>query len=275
MPTLIAVTGDLHTGSSVALAPAKWVTDDGQTIHPSKIQKWVNARWAEYWAAAATAKEERGIECVVILNGELADDNYHATYQRMSENPGEILTAALDVLQPAVNVADRIYVTRGSSAHVGLAGGLDEALARAIGAVPEAGRYARYVFRGEIDGYRLDVAHHPGTKTGARHLQGNAANRLARNTQGGYTDDGLPFPHMVIRGHNHRPEDSSDNHPIRAVILPAWQLSITDYGYRISSGSEPFPIGGMLLVVDDGELVWERKMYWRWPMLRDRKWRKA
>ena len=275
MATLIAVTGDLHTGSTVALAPKKWVTDDGQVIYPSKVQRWLNERWAEFWAEAQRVKDERGIECVAILNGELADDNWHRTFQRMSENPGEIIDAAMQVLKPVKQTADRVYVTRGSPAHVGHSGGLDEALAKELDAIPdEYGRRARNVFRGEIDGYRLDAAHHPGTSTGRWHLRGNAANRLAVNVQGGYTDDGALFPHMAIRSHNHRPEDSYDNHKIRAVILPAWQLNMTDFGYRISSGSEPFPVGAMLMVVDKGELVWERKMFWRWPMLR-RGWKKA
>lgn len=276
MATLVVLTGDLHIGSSVALTPPRWELDDGQVLTPSKPQLWINARWAEFWREVERVKTEQGIECVAILNGEIADDNYHKTYQRMSQNPGDILAAAQNVLRPVRDLADRVYVTRGSAAHVGLSGGLDEAMGEWLRSKPdEYGRHAQWVFRGEIDGFRLDVAHHPGTSTGARHLQGNAANRLARNVAGGYTDEGSPFPHLVVRGHNHRPEDSADNQPLRAVILPAWQLSITDFGHRISSGSEPFPIGGMMIVVHEGELVSERKMYWRWPMLRRRKWSKA
>lgn len=274
MPTLIAFVSDLHVGSSVALAPNRVRLDDGGDYVASKPQRWIYDRWVEYWGEVSRLKDELSCEVVTVICGELADDNYHPTTQRISENKGDIIGASLAVLKPLRAVSDRIYATRGSSAHVGPSGGLDEAIAEEIGAIPDdAKHYARWIFRGVIDGVRVDAGHHPGTGTGRRHLQGNAANRLAVETQMGYLDMGLPFPHLVVRGHNHRPEDSGQNHKVRAVILPSWQL-YTDFGYRITSGSNPLPIGGHLALADSGRVVWERQLHWQWPLM-SKGWRKA
>lgn len=274
MATLLVVTGDLHVNSTVALSPpGPFELDDGQVITPSKPQAWINEKWAEFWAAAAAEKKRLGVECVVLLTGELADDLKHTSTQLVTKNGNDIGRMSLEVLKPAVAVADRIYVTRGSEAHSGQSSSLDEALARAIGAVPEGGKHARWIFRGTIDGVRIDATHHPGTGHSRPWTKGADANRLAQMVMAAYVEQEQRVPHLAIRGHNHKPSDSADNHLTRAIILPSWQLS-NAFGYRISHGSEVLPIGGMMMVLDDGQIVSERKMFYRWPVL-PRGWRKA
>src|SRR5690554_542313 len=68
---LLVVAGDLHVNGTVALSPDKYQLDDGQWFYPSKPQKWINARWSEFWEAAAERKARYGAEVVTLLTGEL------------------------------------------------------------------------------------------------------------------------------------------------------------------------------------------------------------
>lgn len=264
MPTVLAVVSDLHSNSTVAVCPPTVTLDDGGEYEHSKAQAWLWERWTEFWETADALKTEHDAECVTIITGELGDNNKHPTSQQVSRNPKDVMRVAEAVLEYPVLVSDRIYACRGTEAHVGMSGNLDESLARMIGAVPDSeGHHARWQFRGVIDGLRVDAAHHPGTSHGRPWTRGADANRLAQMIIDRYVWERLPVPHLIIRGHVHKPADSGDNHPSRAIILPSWQLS-TSYGHRL--GGDPLPIGGMLLVVEDGRIVTERKLIWRWPM---------
>ena len=70
-------------------------------------------------------------------------------------------------------------------------------------------------------------------------------------------------PHLLIRGHVHRPGDSYDAYPVRALILPSWQLS-TSYGYRIGGGT--LPIGGAYVVCDGRGGFEVVKRFTEWPI---------
>ncbi|HEX7038902.1 MAG TPA: hypothetical protein VF202_02190 [Trueperaceae bacterium] len=268
---LIVFAGDLHVNGTLSLSPpGPFQLDDGGTYRPSKVQRWINAKWAEFWAHAASVKAAEGVEVVTVLTGELADINKHPSAQYVSVNPADVVGMALEVLQPVVSVSDRIYVTRGTEAHVGLSGSLDEGIASAIDAVPdEEGRFSRWIFRGVIAGLRVDAAHHPGTSYMRPWTRGADANRLAAMVTDVYVRGGQLPPDLVVRGHTHRPSDSFDNHPARAVILPSWKLTDA-YGHRL--GGAPLPIGGMQVLVEDGRIEREWKLFHDWPL---GKWRDA
>lgn len=265
MPTILAVLSDLHVGSTVALSPRSLVFDDGDLWGPSPVQNWINDRFDEYVGSLRMLKAATGYGLTTLINGELADDNYHRTTQQISRHPGDIVRASLSVLEPLRDISDELVVTRGSEAHVGSNSSIDEALARAIGATPDdLGRYARWNYRGVVDGVRIDAEHHPGTGSGRPWTTGAAANRLVHMVQDRYIRREMLPPHLILRGHNHRPEDSSDNHgKTRAIITPSWQLD-TAYGHRL--GGDLFPIGGMYFILDEGKIVMEKKMYWDWPL---------
>lgn len=261
---ILAVVSDLHTNSTVALSPDSLDLDDGGTYTPSKLQTWINERWGEYWQAVADLKDHHRCDVVTIINGELADDNYHATTQLITKHKGDQAKAALAVLELPQLVSDRIICTRGTEAHVGLNGGIDEALARAIGAEPDSnGHHARWNARLVLEGVRIDAAHHPGTSSRRPWTRGAAANRLAQMVIDRYTRRRMLPPDLVFRGHVHQPEDSGNNHVTRAIITPAWQAA-TSFGYRL--GGDMLPIGGHVMLLEDGAVVFDRAVHWDWPL---------
>src|SRR5690606_28745711 len=116
---LIVFAGDLHVNGTDSLGPpGPCQLDDGGVYRAWKVQRWINAKWAEFWAHAASVKAAEGVEVVTVLRGELADINRHPSAQYVSVNAADVVGMALEVLRPVVSVSDRIYVTRGTEAHV-------------------------------------------------------------------------------------------------------------------------------------------------------------
>lgn len=265
MAALVALVGDLHCNSTVALCPPSINLDDGGTYRYSKQQRWIWARWLAFWQTVAERREGRRL--VVILNGELADDNRHATTQLVSRNPADYTRLSLACLEPVMKllqVDDRLYVLRGTEAHSGASGSIDEMIARDLGAVgPDDNTASHFNLRINVDGVRLDVAHHPPGGGGRLPwTRGNFANRLAGMAVFDAAERGDKAPHLYVRGHVHRPEDSYDRFATRALVLPSWQLQ-TAYGHRI--GGAPLPIGGAIVTCDNGRHDVE-KHYWHWPI---------
>ena len=267
MATIVSVVSDLHCNSTVGLCPPSINLDDGGTYKASKAQMWIWRHWTGYWRDVAARRE--GHRLVVILNGELADDNYHPTTQLVTRNPADMLRLSAAALAPALSLlgdGDRVYVLRGTEAHSGPSAHLDETVAQDIGATgPGDDIASHWRLRLSVDGVRFDVAHHPPGGGGRLPwTRGNFANRLAAMAVFEAAETDARAPHLYVRGHVHRPDDSYDRYGTRAIVLPSWQLT-TSYGHRI--GGDPLPVGGVIVDCDGGHYTVE-KHYWQWPVER-------
>jgi hypothetical protein len=268
---ILAVVGDLHCNSTVALGRPIFLLDEEGQYRAGPPQRWIWKHWLDYWQEVATAKERTGFPVVAILNGELADDNYHATTQLVTRNNADQIRHSVSVLEPCMAVADYIIVTRGTEAHSKQNATMDELIAEDIGAVEDKhGHRAMWAFNGEIAGLNVLATHHPQGGGGGRSwTKDNAANMLAADIMLAYAERGEPAPDLVLTGHIHKPMDSYDTHRTRVIGLPSWQLC-TSYGYRIGGGVKPFlPIGGAYIVIQDGHYE-VTKCYKDWPMKSER-----
>ena len=131
MTTIIAHVGDLHVNSSVALMPPKVTKDDGQTVLQSATQRWLWRNWLDYWKLTAEHKRERNASVVGIINGDWGDINKHSKFQLIEPvNEDIVLDMMIETIAPMRKVCDTIIVVRGTEAHTGGVGYLENRAAK-------------------------------------------------------------------------------------------------------------------------------------------------
>lgn len=263
---IVVICGDTHTGSTFGLCAPGVVLDGGNEYLLSPIQKRLYEKWEELWGKIDEIKKAMDAEVVTIFNGDMIDNNRHATSERISGNPADLLRAAYETLSVAAVVSDSTIMVRGTEAHTGVSGNLEETLAHELGCRRwPNGNYSGYQAMLTVGGVRIFAQHHPGTASRLPWTRGSAANRLAAKVENNFAELGLPPPHLAFFGHNHNPEDSFDNHRCRAIILPSWKLTDA-YGHRF--GGDWLPIGGAYTIIgehkDDAQYRVVKHFY-DWP----------
>lgn len=253
--TTTLVISDLHANSTVAVCPPEFTLDDGDTHHNGDGQRWLWTHWqALYQHAEAAAKQD---DLVLVLNGDIAEgDEKHRSRQLITRNRATIIRLAAELIDPLAKLAKATFVIRGTAAHAGKSGELEEAIANDLEAVgPHKGAHSWYQLPLELDGIRMDIAHKC-TGGGLPWTCKTAALRLAAQAVFEYAQRGERLPHLVIRSHIHRMHDSYDAYPVRALIAPCWTLA-TEYIYTIAPASLA-DIGAFFVHTKGGEYtVWK------------------
>jgi len=261
--------GDCHFGCGHALChPDGFHRDEGGTYIPSDEQRLLYEKWLECWdewIPEVTLGESFG----VINLGDSIDGVHHDSVTQISHNLNDQREHAIAVLKPFVSRGTRYFHIRGTEAHVGNSAQEEEAVAKALGAVPDAaGRHARNElwFRiGDDERGGLGHAmHHIGT-TGSSHYESTA---IMKELTEAFVEAGRwgdEPPRIVVRGHRHRhlqvriPGGRGD---CISMTTPAWQLK-TPFSYRIAGGRMSQAQIGMCLVrYHKGELYVRNKV-WR------------
>ena len=266
-PALVAMVGDLHVNSTTGLPPGlSFPLDDGGTYRASKTQRWLLDAWLNYWSIIDARQKEHGAELFVIINGDIVDGDHHDTRQIITRNETTQGRMAVHILDPVAQRCkpDHLFVTRGTSSHVGHCAAWDEKIAEDLGAHPARRiddlvvAWSHWYLKVAFRGVKFDVMHHT-TRSKVPRSKGASAGRLAADTQGRYIDRGEWPPDLVVRSHVHVSEDSDDNHRTRAIILPCWQ-GPTEYGHTIAPGDWP-TIGGAWALCQDGGYHLEIERY--------------
>lgn len=267
-PVVIAVVSDLHAGSTVALCPESIALDDGGQYVASKAQRWLWACWLDYWQQVAATRQKYDADLYAIFNGDLVDGDHHNTSQILSRNPNAqaaVLNAAMRV--PLDLKPERMFIVRGTEAHVGQAASAEERIAdglrrdkRPIQCDPETGTASWWHLRMDVQGVRFDVTHHG--RTGQReHTRMSAAVLHAHDILLTHVKAGDPPPHLCLRAHYHRFNDSHDACPVRVITTGAWQLK-TGFVHKVAPDSLA-DVGGLIAVVEDGHLLEPRKVHYK------------
>ena len=260
--TLIIACGDMHINSTVALCPPSVNLDDGGTYHASRVQRWLWDCWLDQAERVKVIEARRK---VLILNGDLGElDTKRRSTQLISANKAVILSLTLDTLAPLVDVVNEVIVIRGTMAHTGKGGWLEEKIAQDLDGVIRPGKAKSpaswYHLRGVFSGVRFDVAHHAGMGS-LPWTEKNAGNKAASIIMWRYAIDMKQQPpHVALRSHNHRYSDSGGNYETLAVLMPAWTVK-TEFAYRIGAENQVADIGSELFYCDNGEYRHERIPY--------------
>ncbi len=251
-PILIAVVSDVHAGSTLAPCPPEGVRlDDGGTYHPSKVQHWLWENWCDYWRWVDEERTAYNADLWIVSNGDAVEGDHHGTSQIISKNL-EAQSYVRDRVYsvPMALQPERIFVVRGTEAHVGPSGNQEEALARHMKAEkdPDAGTWSWWRLRLMANQTKIDFQHHG--RMGTRPwTKASALGILATEIFYEHTSNGYPHPDLAIRSHRHTWGDSYKNCPTRVIATPAWQMK-TAHAHKVVPESIA-DIGGITIRVHD------------------------
>jgi len=255
MATLLAVVSDTHINSTVGLVRPQIQLDDGGTYKASKSQRQLWAWWVDYWSDLPKADRTIGIFAGDIVEG----DTKKRSNQIITRNRSTMLSMAIDTLEPALDVCDSIYIIRGTEAHTGKGGELEELLAQDIDTVVPNGTAAAWWYLEHVcEDVRLFMAHHT---TGGRlpWTFANAANRNAMEAFYYFTNLGKLPPQILCYSHLHLFANSGrGNYPTQCFHTPGWQLKT---GYTNKKPLSLADIGGLFIICKDGDYSWQKKIY--------------
>lgn len=272
-PVVLAITSDLHAGSTVALCPPEITLDDDGTYKASKAQSWMWECWNDFWKQVAEARKEYGGPLYQLFNGDLVDGNHHGTTQILSGNPNAQAAVVNECLAiPLAQKPDKIWIVRGTDAHVGQSACSEERIAdglrrdkRPVEPNTQTGTASHWHAKLHLfDRWRLDFAHHgrvgtrPWTKPNV--VMNLAAEIFMDHAKEDFEKNRQPTaPHIAIRSHMHQFVDTGNAHPTRVIQTPAWQLA-TSFINRIAVGKVG-EVGGVIVVIREDRLEVIPKLY--------------
>lgn len=242
----LVVIGDTHFCSSTALFPPQFQIHDGQFIIASATQKVLWSYWESFWDW--TNRLLHGEPYALIHNGDLVDNKHHDTLQLASGSEAIQLRVAEHCMKPRIAKAEVYYQIRGTPAHSGSLGDLEEMAAQRMGAKPDAeGNYSRYELAVQLGKDLIHFAHHIPTTTRAAYRSSPLMALIAESfTQAG--EWGEKPPTILVRSHAHGYVEVKVAN-CRAVLVPSWQGK-TEYVWKKSTIAQPV-IGG--IVIRQGE----------------------
>ena len=264
----LVIVSDLHCGCQLGLCPAEGIVlDEAGGYEPSPLQKIVWACWREFWDVWVP-EATRGEPFAVLVNGDSLDGRHHGSVTQISQNLAVQSNIAKAVLKPIKDLCDgRLYMTRGTEAHVGASAEAEEQLAVDLKAVPdEYGRRSRYELWGVVGKGLVHASHHIGI-TGSSHYESSAVMKELSEL---YAEAGRwrnRPPDVVVRSHRHRHLEvrvpTSLGYGI-SFTTAGWQLK-TPFVYKIPGGRITMPqIGGSLIRQGDEDLF-TRHRTWTIP----------
>lgn len=280
MAVIWAVYGDLHAGSKLGLCLPYFELVDEDAYHANKGQVWAHTCWMDFWKDVAILKARLGqrgsVEVRTICVGDAPERGYHSRKgsQHFARNPVDVLRLGVELHQPVCEVADTMFFIKGSMPHAGNAGWLEEALARDLEAEqnPETpNAHSWWFLRIEDEGVKGDFYHRPPTQGWLPHTEDAAASRASFIIRLRCVERGEDPPDLAFFGHVHYAADSGKIKKPRVFFCRGWQLPY-DWIHHIGKGAYPPPLGGYIVVLQDGEFEVIDKKYevkrgprWRSP----------
>lgn len=261
----VIVVSDIHAGCQFGLCPPNIKFDSGAEYGLSSAQKKLWVLWKEHFWGQWVPKVTRGEPFAVVLNGDTTDGRHHNSTTQISQNLSDQRKIAKAILEPITMACKgNLYMTRGTSVHVGEAGEHEETLAEELGAIPDdLGNHARNELWLQIGDCLAHIMHHIGT-SGSTAYEPTA---LARELSESFTEAGrwgVKAPDVVVRSHRHRLSQvtlpTEKGYGI-CVTTPGWQGK-TPFVWKIAGGRLSTPQFGGILIRQGDEEFYVRNKVW-------------
>lgn len=230
--TLVVSLSDMHSGSSVALFPDRFVQfgKDGPNHTPSDNQRRMHDHWIK---CAEYVKENRkGKKLVIVHNGDAIEGIHHNSMQVVSPSWDdhvdihvELMNEFLKVAGFAKNKGDLLYYVSGTESHTA---NKEERIANEMNA-----EHYDDELRLRVSGRDLWYTHH-GSGAGDGANKGDGYRNWLKRIYWNCLSENKSKPDVVITAHYHKPIYNTyvqDYHTIHGLILPSWQMK-TRYAFR-------------------------------------------
>lgn len=260
---ILAITADWHVNDDTALSPLIFRKQKDSNIRVGKLQRAIYGAWVSYWELVSSIKSELDAQVIHLMLGDLGDTNYHSDVELHSQYEPDIHNAMLDVTELPRSIADTNIVVRGTRAHTGDCGKLEESFAHDISAEPSPeGTASWWVFRAEIGGVRIHATHHPPTKTKMPNKRSQAVSRMCEYLASEYNVYNFSrIPHLAFWAHVHWSHVGHEM-SIEGWTIPPWK-GLGAFGHRIGV-SLPNPVGGLIVTLP-GDGTWKVNQFIRHP----------
>lgn len=204
----------------------------------SRQQVWLWECWEDAWQQIAELKKDLNAVTYVVVNGDAVEGDHHNTFQLHTRNPSLMVSMAVQSLSIARDIADEMFIVRGSCVHAGQSGYLEELVGRELDVNTNENRYTWGTLDIDVDGKLFNFAHN--ARMGRLpHTFPNALNTLVVTTMYRALRNGTKMPHVMVRSHVHRYSSSGDNyHPYQAYTTPGWKM-VDEYVNHLDPGSLP------------------------------------
>lgn len=225
----VVVLSDLHCGSTKALLPPGFVTLEGNEVDQNVAQEWLWECWirANNFIDSTIGKSPFAL----VLNGDLLEGIHHGTKEIISPEMADHRRACMDTIQPLAKRAAKVFVVRGTEAHVN---NHEAGIGEQLNAVknPELGIHAFDRLTLDVHGTRCVFRHHIGTTT-QRGLAGTAMSRQLEQEQVEAACNGEIVPRVLVCSHRHVPGSYRTDSGL-CMITPAWQI-LTRFSHKVVS----------------------------------------
>ena len=255
----IFVVSDLHCGCRYGLYPAdsKIKLQGDVSYLPSKGQKQLYACWKDFWYNWVP-KVSKGEPYAVVVNGDAIDGFHHQNTTHLTADQNDQVNIAYELLGPIRDGAEKMYLIKGTEAHVGKAAENERNLADKLGIESSWDLWL------EMHNKLIHFSHHIGTTQSTFYSSTAPLKELVEmyNTAGQWK--GRP-PDVVIRSHRHQCVEvrvpTETGYGVSATT-GCWQLK-TPYSYRLLSGrSGALHIGGHAVRYGSEDAIFTRfKIY--------------
>lgn len=250
---VVVITSDTHPNDKLGLFNKRGLTDDAGVVHmPSEEQNWLWDQYVDMWGVVKEMKKKKRAKVTWYHLGDGVDRNTHTSYVLITPNRADLLRLAEETMEPGLAVAEQVGIIRGTFAHTGQQGELEELLGQRVNAIQKDGHYSHYRLKPVHSGIRFDLAHMPVVASKLPWTAGGAASRMAAWLIYEYANQGVPkeqWPHYAIRGHRHMMQDSGWTHDIRALYTLPWKLHGSfEKSHQFIAG----PVGSFVFVCDEG-----------------------
>lgn len=235
-----AFCSDTHSGCQLALCPPGGVPlDNGGNYHCSPLQEKLWVWWGEFWEFVDRVVGARRLGIVHL--GDAIEGTHHRATTPITHNEKDHIHIAKMVLGPLRERAAKMWLVKGTDAHVGESGKYEQILGELLKTEPmkftrggEDGahietNYARPELNlrfGPERMWRMNMMHHVSPTSNPQFTANALCKELYFQTSEALKWNRLP-PHLLGRAHRHtftHAEQPSAFGIQKAFALPCWQL---------------------------------------------------